>query len=336
MPKFLVFSDIHRNLDAVRELRTRESNSFDAVLVAGDIGTEVTSEFLSITRSFECPVLFVYGNWDNRTEYSEAMFASGLIHQSVHAIDGYFVTGFSGCPTHWGLNPKFLELQAEIRQQHGVTLDEYRAIVEEHDQAKKELELLDAEAVGRKIDRLNARTKSKRTAVYREAARRIHSTATTSLDRKLSALDIPLQEYRRSIAYRNYLADKKAMKALVLEQNRSCLDRLRSEIDPRRTILMTHERLYRLQADAPLLHVFGHRHTYAHSKFHDTHLVNVAALDNHDDWISDEMIIEDQALISRLSGYCIIEVQGFDVIVHRKTLRSVSNLIGFNTTAAED
>jgi predicted phosphodiesterase len=35
----MVFSDIHDNMDAVAALRRLEENMFDAIVVAGDIGS---------------------------------------------------------------------------------------------------------------------------------------------------------------------------------------------------------------------------------------------------------------------------------------------------------
>jgi len=38
--RLLAISDIHGNVEAVRRLRGRERNAFDAVVVAGDIGSD--------------------------------------------------------------------------------------------------------------------------------------------------------------------------------------------------------------------------------------------------------------------------------------------------------
>jgi predicted phosphodiesterase len=61
----LAFSDIHHNLEAVRKLRASEANSFDAVVVAGDIGSESANKFFKILSTFNCPVLYVFGNGDH-------------------------------------------------------------------------------------------------------------------------------------------------------------------------------------------------------------------------------------------------------------------------------
>jgi hypothetical protein len=104
--RLLAFSDIHHNLVAVRKLRDCEKNRFDAIIVAGDIGNESAAEFFRIVASFECPVMYVYGNWDNKLDY-ESSFGPRcrLIHSNVVTIGNLSFTGFSGCPTDWGKNP---------------------------------------------------------------------------------------------------------------------------------------------------------------------------------------------------------------------------------------
>jgi len=109
--KLLVLSDIHNNLVAVRRMRDREPNAFDAVVVAGDIGSACAPRFFEILSTFKCPVLYVYGNWDHELEYGTAFAGDAHhLHLNVVEIGGYFFTGFSGCPTKWGKNPIALKL----------------------------------------------------------------------------------------------------------------------------------------------------------------------------------------------------------------------------------
>jgi predicted phosphodiesterase len=104
--RLLAFSDIHHNLVAVRKLRALEKNSFDAIIVAGDIGNESASRFFKILATFKCPVLYVYGNWDNKLGYRTSYGRNcHLIQSNVVAVGDLHFTGFSGCPTHWGRNP---------------------------------------------------------------------------------------------------------------------------------------------------------------------------------------------------------------------------------------
>jgi hypothetical protein len=104
--RLLAFSDIHHNLVAVRKLRALEKNSFDAIVVAGDIGSESAADFFKILASFNCPVMYVYGNWDSELGYRTSFGRHcHLIQSNVVTIDGISFTGFSGCPTNWGKNP---------------------------------------------------------------------------------------------------------------------------------------------------------------------------------------------------------------------------------------
>nr|WP_246799006.1 metallophosphoesterase family protein [Rhizobium leguminosarum] len=64
-------SDIHNNVNAVRQLRARESNDYDALIVAGDIGSDAANEIFDILQTFDCPVLYVFGNWDRRLGYQQ-------------------------------------------------------------------------------------------------------------------------------------------------------------------------------------------------------------------------------------------------------------------------
>ena len=111
--RLLALSDIHDNLVALRRLRAQETNAFDAIVVAGDIGNAGAGAFFDILRSFACPVVYVYGNWDNELDYAASYGADcRLLHQNVVTIGGVHFTGFSGCPTKWGRNPIARKLDA--------------------------------------------------------------------------------------------------------------------------------------------------------------------------------------------------------------------------------
>lgn len=79
------------------------------------------------------------------------------------------------------------------------------------------------------------------------------------------------------------LADAPDMRERSLQLNREALRKVlkRSGADPRKTIVVTHERLGRLSAIAPhaLLHLFGHIHSFADTAIEDTRFVNVSVLD---------------------------------------------------------
>jgi predicted phosphodiesterase len=62
--RILAISDIHNLVPAVQELRAREANDFDAVVLAGDFGSHATQPIFDILSTFGCPVLYIRGNWD--------------------------------------------------------------------------------------------------------------------------------------------------------------------------------------------------------------------------------------------------------------------------------
>ena len=115
--RLLAFSDIHHNLVAVRKMRASEANSFDAIVVAGDIGSESAEEFFKILSTFKCPVLYVLGNWDHELGYRKRYGDDcHLIHSNVVTIGDLHFTGFSGCPTNWGKNPIARKILSKVKR----------------------------------------------------------------------------------------------------------------------------------------------------------------------------------------------------------------------------
>ena len=126
----LVFSDIHGNIDPIRELRAKERNEFDAIIIAGDIGNKSAVEIFKILDTFECPVYCVYGNWDHKLDYDKPLSRNWVLLQNkIHEVDGFYISGFSGCPTNWGKNPINHEMVADVRLRHSaVWLDLQKCI----------------------------------------------------------------------------------------------------------------------------------------------------------------------------------------------------------------
>jgi predicted phosphodiesterase len=222
--RLLAFSDIHHNLVAVRKLRAWEKNSFDAIVVAGDIGSESAADFFKILATFKCPVMYVYGNWDSELSYRTSFGRHcHLIQSNVVTIGGISFTGFSGCPTHWGKNP--------------IARKRYRQVEIEN---KK---MVDALKKG----------------------------------------DAPANRIRRTKACQKYALQYQSAGNEILELNRKSIGKAvrNAKIDPRKCVVITHERLPRLSEEIPgvLLHLFGHLHTFSEHTFKTTKYVNVAALD---------------------------------------------------------
>jgi Icc-related predicted phosphoesterase len=236
--KLLAFSDIHHNLMAVRELRALESNDFDAIVVAGDIGGASAAEFFQILTTFKCPVLYVYGNWDHRLGYNLSFgHDCHLIHGNITTVENFSFTGFSGCPTNWGKNPIAQKLQRQLKQAH-------KAVIE-------------ALASASRFNNHNL--------IGGEKTR----------DR--------LEKIKRTKAYHDYISEMTFSKSEVLRLNRERVGRVvrRAKADPRKCIVITHERIPRLNEALPgaLLHLFGHIHQFSVRDFKGTTYVDVAALD---------------------------------------------------------
>ena len=222
--RLLAFSDIHHNLVAVRKLRAFEKNSFDAIIVAGDIGSESAADFFEILATFKCPVMYVYGNWDNKLGYKRSFgHHCHLIHSNVITIGNISFVGFSGCPAHWGKNPIVRKFYRQIEIEN-------RSVVD----------------------------------ALRDGIR-------------------PGYRIRRTKAYQEYALQLQSAKNEVLKLNRESIREAvkKAEIDPRRCVIITHQRLTRLSEEIPgaLLHLFGHLHTFSEHTFKTTKYVNVAALD---------------------------------------------------------
>jgi Calcineurin-like phosphoesterase superfamily domain len=238
--KLLAFSDIHHNLMAVREMRALESNSFDAVVVAGDIGSESAADFFRILTSFQCPVLYVYGNWDHRLDYN-ACFGPDchLVNGNVTTVENFNFTGFSGCPTNWGKNPIAQRLQRELKLAH-----------------KPVIEALARESSGRSR---NGRTTGGETARDRlEKVKRGKPYQNYVADtRRCKSETLRLNRESVGQAVRKMKADPRT--CIVISHER--IPRL-NEVLP-----------------GALLHLFGHIHRFSVRDFRGTKYVDVAALD---------------------------------------------------------
>ena len=117
--KLLAVSDIHGNVEAVKMLRERERNQFDAVVVAGDIGSKAATEIMAILATFACPVMYVLGNWDRDVPY-DLNFGPTCHHLHLSSIEcgGWAFAGFSGLPAGWGKNPIAAALRQEVENKH--------------------------------------------------------------------------------------------------------------------------------------------------------------------------------------------------------------------------
>jgi len=117
--RILAISDIHDNVEAVRRLRILESNRFDAIVSAGDFGSNSITEMMGILSTFNCPVLYVLGNWDWKVDY-ETRFTSNThhLHMTPVRVGGLSFIGYSGCDAQWGRNPIAAAEQKKLLERH--------------------------------------------------------------------------------------------------------------------------------------------------------------------------------------------------------------------------
>ncbi len=230
-------------------MRSRENNSFDTIVVAGDIGEKCALECFKILSTFKCPVVYVLGNHDEELSY-ESSFGRRChqIHLNSIRVGAATFAGFSGSPADWGRNPIARKFLAPIQRKNKSILEMLR---DAQKKARNDVHELEQ----------NNRTN-------------------TNLLRK--ALD-PVVEIENSRDYQRYftqyLEANNEINKLHRKKMTDVIKRLGTEI--KRTILVTHERQYRLGVDMPglPLHLFGHIHRFSEHSFKGTKYVNVAALD---------------------------------------------------------
>jgi hypothetical protein len=269
--RFLIASDIHDKVEAVKQLRSQETNNFDAVVIAGDIGDNA-QEILDIFSSFECPVLYIYGNWDQGHSY-DATFGKSChhLHMTSFQCGPLAFAGFSGCPTSWGQNPIAHRFYQSLKDTHKIfsTLEKVKK--------KREQLLLDA-----KVTHSIAVAELKAEAVK---TRKPFKAKLNALESKFNceaiSFDKPVNAIVNSNEYKVFLTDAAATAQNILYCNRSDLVEVikNSETNIERTIIVTHERLYRTNDDlagAPIF-LFGHRHGFADTTFRGARYINVVA-----------------------------------------------------------
>lgn len=302
--RFLVLSDIHDNIGHVRLLRDQEVNDFDALIVAGDIGDAIATQFFEVTDSFECPAYCVYGNWDNGMAYRPTLSKNArLLHHNIEQIGDLYLTGFSGCPSGWGNNPAFLSEMSQVDSRHREVLDKLTQVQEQAAQYERAGIKVGGTVRRITLDLPGSKPKPRRRLSQDEKAlRRLNSEIRKTIDSK---------------AYSHYLKDRdQAHGNVLLENRRQLLELIHTrKVAEDRLVLVTHQRLYKLADDGlnPLLHVFGHVHEYAFHRFKATYYLNAAAMDNgFSEFFGRQKLCPE--------GYCRVTVHGNDVQVERRLL----------------
>lgn len=275
--KMLALSDIQGNLAAVRKLRHQEKNEFDAVVVAGDIGGEKSDQIFEVLSTFECPVLYVYGNHDYDLDYDRSFGKQCThLHMSMVNCGDITFTGLSGCTAQWGRNPIAEKLLNDVNQKHGDMFESHSDLIKE------------AASQQRKM----------KGAAY-------------------ELWTIYYRLIRRNNADESYEQDWENAWKEVLALNREALfDRIRSSgIDPRRVVIVSHERLSKLDENVPGVrcHIFGHRGEFKHTTVKGSEYVNVSELDRLLTVYPKDQGWSDKGQRNVNAGrYAIIEIEGVD------------------------
>jgi predicted phosphodiesterase len=275
MTRLLAFSDIHGSVPAVEALVATERGGFDGVVIAGDIGDRPQALFRAL-KPLNCPVLYVYGNWDYSLDYAENFGPHCYhLHGSIVNLGDLAFVGFSGCNVGWGRNPLWEAANAELQIKHHPIcnrLTEAKAADEAHSNAlAAACESEVAELTRRVRDRRKRSFKKRVTDLRRKYARRRAKECRKAQDVRESH---PYQEYAGACGV--------ALSETWIRNRTEVIERIRSlEGMVSRTVLMTHERVYRLPEDVPGLgcHLFGHRHGFKVTTQRGTTFVNVSSLD---------------------------------------------------------
>jgi predicted phosphodiesterase len=93
--KILAIADIHNNVACVRKLRAQELNDYDAIAVAGDIGTHKAADIFETLATFKCPIVYVHGNWDRMPEDAKFGARAHLVHLEVVKVGSLAFAGYS-------------------------------------------------------------------------------------------------------------------------------------------------------------------------------------------------------------------------------------------------
>lgn len=272
--KILLASDIHDNLIAVERMRAQEPNQFDAVIIAGDIGSYKAREIFDVFSSFECPVLYVYGNWDHKLEYDTSFGANcHHLHLNPFWLGDIAFVGFSGCTASWGRNPFAVHLRQEIDGQHPGIVSELSAARSHQDQVTSVIEAEYASALEELMASSRRKPSRAKIAVLDERRRE-----------KLSAVVDDVARLQKSDAFSRYDNDLSGVTVAAQNLNRTALADLLKEADWRvsRTVVVTHDRLSKTQegfSGVPVF-LFGHRHGFVETTFQGAQYVNVSVLDN--------------------------------------------------------
>lgn len=316
--RFLAVSDIHGNLEGLRWLRTRERNTFDFLLVPGDIcglgSSGDVDQVFDILSSFECPILYVYGNADHELSYFRCF---GELCHHLHLRSMLFgeftIVGFSGCSANWGRNPIAMALAAQVEHDFRHVTAAYEEMDRAVNEARAEVQRVHEAG----LEKIAAKAKDRRRREYLAKVRGLEEKR----DRLLWRASAPLTQIEESSEYAEYTEARwRSWKEASTQNRQALVDAIKtSDAPPEKTIVVTHERLFRMHEEVSgiLLYVSGHNHKFKNTLYRGSRFVTVGALhqpicvvpeaDEDEGWHNVHFINE--------GNYAVIELRGSELDV---------------------
>lgn len=276
--RLLALSDIHNNLIVARKMRAQERNEFDAIVIAGDLGGDSVEGLFSILKTFKCPIMYVYGNWDESLGYERSFGASThLLHMNAVVYENFVFVGYSGCTANWGLNPIASELLGEKPVSMKPIAADLEAAFLEYRRKKTQIDRKHERA----LIRLSAATVSRRETSYRQQLK----TLIEKQKSEMAEAKKPLAKMYSSAEFRRHQTDIQKtndVKRKVLRLNREKLLEtiLQSGAANHQLIIVTHERTPWKYLGHASLHMFGHQHGFSDHIYKGTRYLNVSVLDD--------------------------------------------------------
>lgn len=260
MPKLLAISDIHGTIASVERLRKLTTDRFDAIVLAGDIGKDLdtAAQVFDILGSFDCPILYVYGNWDHSLPYDHDFGPNAHhLHNACVTLDGWTVAGLSGIDVNWGHNPLAASITVDLDARYEAGFAEIDGQIEALKRTEREV-LTECEALP-------------------PLPNKAHLKPVWPLRRRLSTL----REKRKQLEPALQSEYREGYKEIAAANRREMVDRM-SAYPQDRIIVVTHGRLARTAQDMPdvPLFLFGHTHGFTDTRMGRSRFVNVSAVDH--------------------------------------------------------
>jgi hypothetical protein len=171
--------------------------------------------------------------------------------------------------------PLWLQVTS-VAEKHQSILEEYTLCRVDVERAKAAID----SAHSKSVADLVSRTKDRRKADYRAKVKRLEAKRATQIDKASR----PLERLSDSRAYTAYREEMHLRRPEIAIRNRQAMRStiFASKHGPKRTIVVTHERLTKVEVDFPdiPLFLFGHRHGFRNTLSAGSRFVNVSVLDN--------------------------------------------------------